>query len=319
MSTTPVYLTSSDTNAPDLDGTPGALNNVLKWALPQMGWTVEFEDAAQQKVVYRNSPVDGLGAYIQVDDSASIASSYSAYAVPITGYGSMTAVDTGAGQFATNNKILRYPADESSPNGPRTWRIVGDNRTFYWMPEVRYWQWPALQGFGEFYSYVPTDNGYFFINGLGLNPDTNEYTHLFARDGAFSVTLFNHDGTIANRPIWTYMNRQAFGNSQSVYPFDGNTIYQPLGGTFLLAPIALMERIDAVSTSSFAVRGHFRGLYLPSCNIDLSGHSLFSQAVLNTPNGAHNCLAVKSARYVSSTSSTSSNAPHCWIDLESWG
>lgn len=138
--TTPTILTSEDVGAPTLNGQVGSLRTVLKWALPLLGWTEEFDDAANHKVAFRNNPVSGTGSYIQFTDNGPIAAN-NAFAV-MHGYSAMTAIDTGdhrtppepASTDNLNNSILKAYAN-NQPEAVQ-YRIIGTDRAFYLLTDA---------------------------------------------------------------------------------------------------------------------------------------------------------------------------------------
>lgn len=165
MSTTPVLLKWNDAGAPELSSTRGSIVDLFKWALPQLGWTLEYEDAPNFKAAFRNSPVDGLGYYFQMEHDPG----GNWDDLVLTGYTSMTAIDTGADLFGW----VRVPCgqDTSSPVGGFEYFFIGDNRTFYFgflarssTSSGRPRSFMCIP-FGEFKPFSPTDTEYFAIYG----------------------------------------------------------------------------------------------------------------------------------------------------------
>lgn len=64
-------LTNNDMGAPTLNGQDGSLAAVLKWALPQLGWTLHWEHTDGFDVAFRNDSTVGTGHIIRFIDNGS--------------------------------------------------------------------------------------------------------------------------------------------------------------------------------------------------------------------------------------------------------
>ena len=99
----PTVIKWSDTGAPTLNNTAGSLIAVLDFCLPQRGWVKEF--TGTNKAVYR-AGTGNRKFYRVLDDNSSGYGSH--YFASITGYDSMTDVDTGAGWGQISYAIKSY-------------------------------------------------------------------------------------------------------------------------------------------------------------------------------------------------------------------
>lgn len=158
----------TDASAPAMSGTVGSLLAVLDaclvngyGALPAAGWTKPFANTTN-KGCYRNSPTDGTGFHLYVDDSGPGAGA--AREARCTGFQTMSALGVGTGQFPTAAQMLigtgaavcrkSTTADATS----RPWYLVADNTVFYLFVETG-----DMTGsmynlfFGDFISYTPND------------------------------------------------------------------------------------------------------------------------------------------------------------------
>lgn len=127
MSAVPTVYQSSDTGAPVLSGSAGALAAVLDAVLVDgygskapLGWLRPFSDG--HKRVYRNDTSVGATGYcIRFNDSGSNTCAVSAYE-------SMSDVDTGEGLFAAETT---WPKSSNADATARNWVVVGTDRCVY--------------------------------------------------------------------------------------------------------------------------------------------------------------------------------------------
>lgn len=142
MSLIPKVYSSTDPGAPQLTGQAGALLSVLRAVLvtgygtapnakAAAGWTEAF--TGTNKAVFRNSPVEGTGAYLRVDDSATVSGSDGRVAL-LRVFESMTDVDTGVNpaptvaQYANGvNWMKSNTADAAS----KAWVAIANERFIY--------------------------------------------------------------------------------------------------------------------------------------------------------------------------------------------
>lgn len=129
----PLILSSSDVGAPPLTGEDGSLYEILKWALPQFGWTIEFDsDDSDYKIVFRNDDYTGSGHYIRVVDRASLHGSNGRQA-SVRAYVSMTDIDSGIGETPTIAHAYMSKSG-TADSIERQYIIIGDPRRFFWFP-----------------------------------------------------------------------------------------------------------------------------------------------------------------------------------------
>jgi hypothetical protein len=148
------YYRSDDTGAPGLDGQAGSLIALLKACLvdgydvkPGAGWTVALEDAVNDKIIFRNSAVNGTGRYFRFQDNghhdatAGTGGTKQQLAY-YHGCESYTDIDTTLGNFpaianqgdansdsTTYNGVTIQKAETSGDAGLRDWIIVADDST----------------------------------------------------------------------------------------------------------------------------------------------------------------------------------------------
>lgn len=201
----PMKLTHLDTGAPVLTGEDGAMYSLLKWALPQLGWTIEHDDAANFRIAFRNSDADGLGGFLQIYDQAADHLGNAGRA-RVRLFSTMSDVNTGADESPTSDNayIIKSGLADTTV---RRWEIYGDDRTFMLFTNVadqdndNTWHHCII---GNLEPRKSTDNTFMFagsdendssvIGGFGENSNpypTNPGTHV--------TFLFSHDGVNSNR------------------------------------------------------------------------------------------------------------------------
>ncbi len=125
---------SDDDGAPTLTGQYGSLINVLTAVLitgygekTSLGWTKEFEDVPNNKVVYRMPA--GSRTFLQVDDNYTAEVGKMAQ---IIAYESMANVDSGIHPCpGTGETWKRAPKSYSADDTTRGWVIIGDDKGFW--------------------------------------------------------------------------------------------------------------------------------------------------------------------------------------------
>ena len=143
MSLIPTVYRSTDPGAPVLTGQAGSLIALLHAVLvtgygsganvkPGAGWTRPFSSSAVH--VYRNSPVNGSGAYLRVRDDASADMLNTPALAQALAYSSMTDIDTGVDRTpsvarqAQGSLIAKAPA---AGTAARRWMVVATDIGFY--------------------------------------------------------------------------------------------------------------------------------------------------------------------------------------------
>lgn len=133
----PVELSQDSTGAPALDGSSGSLVAVLKFALPQLGWTLEFESGDGLRAVFRNSAQTGTGYYLRVIDDPATGAQNGSRQAQVQAYADMTDVDTGTDPHpdpASGNAF--WSKTKSNTSGATNWRVIGTDTFFWWLPDT---------------------------------------------------------------------------------------------------------------------------------------------------------------------------------------
>lgn len=138
----PTILTHDDEGAPALDGTAGSLYRVFKWALPQLGWTHEFDDDESYQAAFRNDAAKGSGSWFKVWDDPDDHSAPDARYCRAQIYTSMQDLDNGTDPGYSSE---RYFLKSNDANGTeRDWIIIGESLRFHFFSEAPgsgYYRW----------------------------------------------------------------------------------------------------------------------------------------------------------------------------------
>lgn len=277
-----IVVTSDDAGAPALSNSPGSLQLILEWVLPQLGWVVVFSDHATYKTAFQNA---GSGAFFQVTDDG--AGGLNAIA-QITAYSSMTALDTGAHQTSS----VWWAKDNKDADGPKKWWFIGDGSSFLYIPSAAGGT-GTEQHVSQFYcgDYADPasslDSVPFLIHGCS---SATEY--FISYPGTFTTNSYNAiytpvgpDGT-DNYRLYTpsILNRNNIGTR------DGMGAYGPYSwnGEVLLYPVLLGH-----STSSSFYIGRLRGVYGPTNLNHIGVYNTGDIASLETPDGLQNVMVFR--------------------------
>lgn len=295
----PVLLRHTDVGAPQItaQGQPN-IYEIFKWGLPQLGWTMPFDDPDTNRAAFRNSAAEGTGGWIAVEATGQ-------RYTPVRAYTDMTAVATG--DNPTSQAFA--PHWPFSVSGTRQWFLAGDNRTIYFFAEART---PGAFGCftaGDFIKLVPSDVFPFYISGTANDTDqminqnqifrsaggSTRYRRPLSVDGSASDSAFSF-GTRANPNF----GGDAFG--QTATSIDGSFaiahVYAQLGDS----PHARM-----------------RGLLMPSSNND-NGAAGGSTLTRVTPNGSESVWVFPISPRINNTSANPDDATGCvYLSQSDWG
>lgn len=272
---TRLYL-SSDTGAPALGNTVGALNNVMKTCLvgsggiaygsvPAAGWTNEYEDAGAYKLVLRNSPAEGTGYFLRLLDDGTGTSATAAMA-HVQGYSSMSDIDTG--NDATPPAVAGWPGAriEKGSGSNLPWALIADERT-----AILCTNYTATNGtavvyyFGDYISYIP-GFGYAWITAAGgasvAATDRSSYLCTASGQNAASgnINLMRgYSGDPGNSKLALVSPHGAASSPGTNQP-PNVSVSSVLGNSVITHPILIASNIGPI--------GELRGLRYPSQNMN---------------------------------------------------
>lgn len=296
----PVVLSYQDTGAPALTGTTGSLYNVLKWALPQLGWTIEFDDGSS-KVAFKNSGVSGSGSFIRVNDSAANHASTEVKA-EVSAFESMSDVDTGSGKIPTTGERY-WPKSHTEDLTERDWFIFGTDSFFIFLG---YNGGSAdAEGFrlafaGDIKSYLALDVAPFVLSGNSdPSASSSDFISSFENigggepSGAAQLPEFllkSSDGVATGVDAILVQALPSGFSLADNGKFGGmGTFPDPISQGINTSSVEVFEN----STGVWARRGYLPGLMAPLSNLtrdNRSVHGLTERETLtglSTPDGPH--------------------------------
>ena len=260
----PTVLTSEDSGAPALTGQDGAMRAVLKWALPLLGWSEEFDDAANEKVVFRNNPTNGSGYYIQVLDKASLLFLAGADQAEISAFLTMSDVNTGTGQTPLQNGTsqVSYLVKSATANATeRKYEIIGNETAFIFLVEIEPENDPGwvVHFVGDAVPRDPVDNMFLLMCPSGestVYDSVPEITGLTSGGDPKFRVLVSHDGVTTNLTGRLTGLSPISGSSSLVIGHEGKFIDPVTGDSYV-------GNFWVTDTNVDAVRGRLPGLFVP--------------------------------------------------------
>lgn len=244
-------------------GQVGSLITILDSALVAAGWTKSF--SGTNKAAYR--PGGGNQFYLRVQDDGPGAGG--AREARITGYESMSDVDTGTAPFPTAAQgvggIAMVVARKSATldGTTRTCVVICDDRTVYVLVITgdvasTYYDW----GFGDFKSLVPSDGFRTFIVGRTTeNSSAASANRLDALGGFINTPVTGHFCARAYTGLGTSITLGKVGN----HTFNGTgsllglvPFPNPSNGEIFVSPVWLSDTVTAPANS---IRGRLRGFW----------------------------------------------------------
>ena len=164
-------LDENTAGAPSLVSANGSLTSLLRWALPILGWTVEFGPTGNN-AVFRGGAGNRLRLHVRHDSSISGNASL-AYVRGAHTATSATAVDSPfptAAQVPNTSSSWRTGKADNSTD-PSRFVIAGNNQFFhYFTHKPSYgWEW-------QFFGLVPTDVPNNYETVIRVRNDTTYYS-----------------------------------------------------------------------------------------------------------------------------------------------
>jgi hypothetical protein len=252
-----------DANAPTLNGTRGSLLNLLDAVLvngygpkASLGWSLAY--TATNKRVYRSQ---GNAMFYRFDS----ASTTGAQNTNVSGFESMSDVDTGTGRFPASGTNLFAVASNTADTTVRPWRIIGDDKGFYFFSWYSNTTTPvntknnALGWYiGDIVSIIPGDVYNSGLIGLYTSEGAYPASYLSTFDTGGKYICRNKDGAAGavtcgfKGQSWGVQS--AMGSSYSgAYPLS-----YPYYGQFLYSRPMLCD-----TGSAQTPRGFTPGLFYP--------------------------------------------------------
>jgi hypothetical protein len=309
----PTILTSDDVGAPTLSGEDGKLYDVLKWALPLLGWSIEFDDSVNFRAAFRNDTLaGGTGGYLRVVDKAADIG-LDARFTQLNAYETMSDVDTGT-RKAPNTDVSYWAKSVAANSTTRKWRIWGDKYRFVFavwadtdVNDARILVFYA----GDLVTLDPADSVFVIKHGTTATTMNNSlvYPYLASAGQAGHAMVRSKDGLSGPVPAHLFGTNPSHtaptwssGESGSyVDPVSGNPLFTRL----------------VISDGSMR-RGYMPGMYLPigAWRTGL-GSAYGVVAGCNTPDGTHDLLHVSSTQ----RQDLNSSSPMSYLidETDGWG
>jgi hypothetical protein len=225
LTTTREY-SSADSGALALTGEAGTLNDILYQCLvtgtglsqPALGWTRLH--TTTDKAVYQ-AP-EGIAFPFQIDDTGPGAGAFEAR---FYGAESFSAIDTPTRPFPTVAQFangLFWRKSATLDNTPRPWKLIGDERTFYfgaYTGDLANTYFAV--GFGEFFSFVATDPYRSFIMGRGIENTSGSNS---------SIDGFDVNTVSTSLHVGNYLARDTAGNVGAISAGKHGDVAQAASG-----------------------------------------------------------------------------------------
>lgn len=314
---------STDTSAPTLAGTVGSLVALLDACLVSgygskaaAGWTKPF--TGTNKAAFKQG-TGSNGFYLRVQDDGPGAGG--AREARITGYETMSDVDTGTGSFPTAVQGLGGVVaamccrkSNSADATARSWIVVADARTVYLFVSAGIANNYFPTFFGEFYSFLNSDSYRVGIaSGTSENSaSVSSHCALGTLDGGITSQVTGiflsrgHTGLGGSVNIGTHGDyaKSLTGSFAGIVPFTN-----PADGGLYLSPVWIH---DPNTAPIYGLRGRLRGIWQPLHAVgsftdgdtvsgvgELSGKSfLFIKFVPNTTADSNGVMAIETSNTV---------------------
>lgn len=287
-----IVVTSEDVGAPALTNTGASFYAVLKWAIPQLGWTIAFDNGVDI-IVFRNDPVDGNGVYLRVDCTTS-----TEYAT-VKLYETMSDIDTGTfPTIATDVCYWHFFYDAGTP----PWKFIGDKH-FFWIYINTRDGYPSISQLycaGDAISRVPLARDAVISYAEGALPTVAVDAFLSGANSTSGERYIAFMKNLAGDAAGTYGNGFAVNPvgqiDGSIYGTDasGNT-QDPITGESYFCRCWLTMYDEQV------IRARLPGTYIPigdwQTPYDMRfGNSFVTVPALSTPEGIRDLWLVKCGR-----------------------
>lgn len=255
---------STDASAPVLSGVVGSLIALLDACLVNgygsqsaAGWGKPF--SGTNLAVYRAA--SGLRHYLNVDDTA-------AQQARVSGFETMTAVNTGTAQFPTTAQFsggMYWNKSITANSTARPWTLIADAVTFYFWFEPNGSTWGTTDTnqsngtFGEFTSYKASDGYSTLITGnssatLGATSTLGYLTTGSPNPGHYIPRTYLQSGVSIAAGKSSFMRRGVTQASS----LGNNSQYDPWPD--LVSGGINFAQVDVVESTTLT-RGRLRGLF----------------------------------------------------------
>lgn len=268
----PLVFTSSSPGAPVLTGQDGSLYSILKWALSELGWTLEFDDSANFRAAFRTGMPHGSGYFLRIRDKGADHGWGDSRYMAVQGFSSMTDVNAGADGFPSSDQYFAKSRDTDATS--HTWAIIGTNTFFWWLPNIggagHQWYWA-----GDYVPFAPDDISNFCIGSTASPTSSSSATATpFEEVSAFPVQTIVECAATRRSGIGVGVDQSpvaAMGSNETSDSMGSDGIYpDPFSGSVNVSRIELADKFE-----SRARRGVLPGILNPMADLRVSQQSDF--------------------------------------------
>ena len=295
-----MLIRSTDAGAPNLSGTTGALYSVLKWALPQLGWTLEFDDTVNSRAAFRNDPINGTGDYLRIADNPADHDGANAKTANVRSYSAMSDVDTGEDEVGAANWLICKSSTANSDE--RSWAIIGDSTYFMLLISAENNGFYQEYYLGDIASDKPGDAGAFMTQGTTMiDPSTNSdvvphrsYGSTMLSSSRSSLRFNVAGGTVGAPAIYTEENASGSTTAISAAPGESGAYPEPASGGVRVVDVVVQE-------TNGIIRGRLKGALRIMNNV--IGQFASFQVIENqaTTRGLKDCVVVNRRPRINNT------------------
>lgn len=177
------------------NGTPSAASatGILSMKIPSLGWAVEFEDAANYKIIFKRTAPLSTPIRLYIDNSAWSGWSQNGGALAKV---VMIENPTDINTFTT---VFEHRWPCSHGYATPEWQLIGDSILFYFLPRYSYLGRRSNYAFGDIVSVRPGDNYHCLLThypeltvgltGVTFNwSNNNSYSNPYSNSSVFSDT-----------------------------------------------------------------------------------------------------------------------------------
>lgn len=266
------YYNSSMTSAPQLSGTAGAFNNVIKKCLvegfgseaPPGSWEVTWESGYEMAI--RSTELLSTNLYFRSNDTNG------KYAI-VRGYESIDGSGVGTAPF---NSIDWYMIKSNVADGSsRGWKLIADRYCFY-----LFTYWHA--------SYLTNSEGYFFGDPISYRPTGDSFNcGLIAAVVSDTIYPGGNGTTLTNFYKVNQPNSVGHALARAHTQLGGGVTFNKycngvnnsyLGVSSLVAPSIMLNGSflsEVVAVESNEIRGRMPGIYSPAHNLYPLGDTIY--------------------------------------------
>lgn len=270
-----ISITNETPGAPQItDHAVDDVQRILRFSLPLLGWTIEWDDIPNNKIVF-STEYDNIKHWLRVAEENEDCAVVNAYT-------DMTDIDTGTNKTSNVwfHTIHINPAESYAP-----WRITGDSQSFHYL----IWPYTAIYNdmtifhyAGRTHPYYQIDTSTFIVAGfLGNSHLTNIYTNYGVSDTNSSSYI---SGYIVKSPDNITFNKSIYMSRLSNIHSTADR-FNPAIGPHERFGISHVEPKGVIDKDNH-FRGYLRGVMTPLGDwVTAYGGREQKQITITMPNG----------------------------------